>query len=195
MMVLMESAWKELFIGGQFVIFDNFWILMWKSAAAVNLATLVTFLTCFWPRRSVESCPIGMNIRLIDRARWELSKTPPIVLIGLRERKISSSMPFWAWWLDGECEVMCIETVFRKIEMPILICLPPSTHQSKRNNQATRHQEASTQLGFHCCSFADQVSCWELFVWRNDHFVCSIRLGKWWWLMRHRLSLLGVVDG
>ena len=84
MIVLIDAAWRELSIGGHIVYFhfgQNLDFGCEILVAKPDLVLPITFLPRFWPDRLAKSRPIGLNARLINRARWELFKTLLIVLI------------------------------------------------------------------------------------------------------------------
>ncbi len=89
-MVPIDSASNDDSNGGQFVFWSILDLWCQNLAPEPNLAELITFSPHFWPIRSVESRPMTLIIRLIDRAHSQRSKTPLIVIVGQVIVKISA---------------------------------------------------------------------------------------------------------
>ncbi len=122
-MILIDyySAWKD----------DSNGCL--NSAWKVGSGPVDDFSTRFWPDRLHQSHPIRSIIRQIDRARWKLSKTTLIAVIGLLEGKIRPLSSLWAaqarWRWRSKIQKWMPDS---QIKMPVSNNIPSSPcHQCR----------------------------------------------------------------
>ncbi len=103
-MLLIDTAWKELSNGGQFVNFDYKGPLLWNSGCQAGSRAADHVLDPFlaW------SIPKFGSNQAIDRAQWELSKTTLLAFIGRLVEKIRPIVMTYLFYLSLLSELVSV---------------------------------------------------------------------------------------